>query len=208
MTTKTLSPSQRSRVKRPRALIVQPQAAETPLTPAELLFCQHYLAEGFNGTAAYRLSHPNAAVNTAQVEASKFLCRPMVQAQIARNVAELTHKIGYTAHDHFQTLVTIATLDLADLFTEQGRLRSVREMPKPVRQALDSVEIKTVTVVTTRRGSRTSRTQTVVMTKVRCSKRLEALEQLGRFHNLQSLPAAKDYQPAFILTDTEGPSAH
>lgn len=204
----TPAPSQRAARKRPRALTIQPDTVDTPLTPAELLFCQAYLAEGFNGSAAYRVTHPHVSPQTAKVNASKLLTRTNVQAQVARNVAELNQKLQWGAEDHFRGLVNIARFDLRTLFDDRDHLLPVKALPLHVAEALDGVEIHSRTITTRRKGAKGSRIVETRTAKVRVAKRLEAYEQLGRFHNLQTLPEQHEDVPAFALTDSRGVSPH
>ena len=52
----------------------------------DLLFLNEYFRNGQNATQAYRTVHPNVRYNTAQVQSSRLLSKPIVQQAIAQRV--------------------------------------------------------------------------------------------------------------------------
>ena len=63
-----------------------PALASPALLVNDLLFLNEYFRNGQNATQAYRTVHPNVRYNTAQVQSSRLLSKPIVQHEIARRV--------------------------------------------------------------------------------------------------------------------------
>src|SRR3990167_6835202 len=63
-----------------------PALASPALRVNDLLFLNEYFRNGQNATQAYRTVHPNVRYNTAQVQSSRLLSKPIVQDEIARRV--------------------------------------------------------------------------------------------------------------------------
>lgn len=73
----------------------------------DLLFINEYLANGRNGTQAYRVVHPKASYKCANVEAVRVLAKPSVQAEIA---SRIEHEAGITRELVEQDLLTARSL--------------------------------------------------------------------------------------------------
>jgi len=52
------------------------------LTEKNLAFCEQYVANGYNGSAAYAIAYENDNPNTCSTEASKMIKDPLVQEKI------------------------------------------------------------------------------------------------------------------------------
>jgi len=70
-----------------------PALASPALRVNDLLFLNEYFRNGQNATQAYRTVHPNVRYNTAQVQSSRLLSKPIVQQEIAHRVQ---HEGGVT----------------------------------------------------------------------------------------------------------------
>lgn len=68
-------------------------AAKKHLSCNDLLFINEYLANGRNGTQAYRKVHPKSSYDSACTTASGILRKPKVVEELAHRV---THEAGIT----------------------------------------------------------------------------------------------------------------
>lgn len=96
-----------------------------PLRCNDLLFVNAYIANGRNGTQAYKTVHPKASLPTSAVQASRLLQKPNVTLEIARRTqydAGVTREFvqGHLlraldlASDNPQTITTVCR-ELAEL---------------------------------------------------------------------------------------------
>ena len=87
------------------------------------------IVEGKTATQAYREQFPKAQANTCQVEGSKFLSNPMVQAEIYERVADSTpekviakiHRIADTAplpETQLKALIALGNTRQVNLFKD------------------------------------------------------------------------------------------
>lgn len=85
-----------------------------PFSPPVRAFIEEYL-KSLNGTAAYRLVHPDSAVNTAATEAWRILRKPEVRAFIEAERKKLTEVYGMSKEDLVADLVAIVRADPSEL---------------------------------------------------------------------------------------------
>lgn len=81
----------------------------TPKDPSELsqmdnMFLSIWFSNGFNGTAAYKLLHPNASDNTARNEASVFLAKPHIAAEVEMRKYEIAKKGEIRLEENIQII--------------------------------------------------------------------------------------------------------
>ena len=63
-----------------------PAPTGLPLRVNDLRFLNAYLSNGGNGTQAYRAVHPAVRYNTAQVQSSRLLSKPIIQQELASRI--------------------------------------------------------------------------------------------------------------------------
>lgn len=104
-------------------LLAKPPVFEpdAPLTADEHLFVKAYMANGLNGTAAYRALHPKANAATAAVEAHRLLRKPKVRALVEAARADLARKFDW---DRDRVLAHLSSIVLADA-NELSQMRRV-----------------------------------------------------------------------------------
>ncbi len=54
------------------------------LTEKNLVFCEEYVANGYNGSAAYAIAYNNDNTNTCSTEASKMLKQPLITERVKK----------------------------------------------------------------------------------------------------------------------------
>lgn len=97
------------------------------------VFCNEYIVD-LNGTqAAIRTGY---AAKSAKVTASRLLTNAAVQARIEELKAARIERTQFDADWVLQRLAEELTADFADLYTETGQLRPIREWPLIWRQGL------------------------------------------------------------------------
>ena len=90
------------------------------------MFAHAYVRHGCNATAAYKELRPNSKNTTAQVEGSKYLCKPIVQRIIEPLLAGLMEKNGVDTEWAIARLMDQANGSALDYFKEvRGELTFV-----------------------------------------------------------------------------------
>lgn len=74
-------------------LKLPPAPSVLPLRVNDLLFVNEYMANGRNGTQAYRKVHPKASYKVASIRACRVVAKDSVRAEIAKRI---THAGGIT----------------------------------------------------------------------------------------------------------------
>lgn len=77
----------------PRRRSAKPQVSPKPLPelrPLDTLFLNAYLANGHNGTQAYKAIHPKATMDSCRASASLILSRPQIKAELERRIRQDT----------------------------------------------------------------------------------------------------------------------
>lgn len=105
----------------------------TKLSPKRERFCQQYVIDLNGKQAAIRAGYSE---KSAEVTASRLLSDVKVQARILELSQEKQERAGVDAAWLLNRLAVEAEADLADLYTEEGALKPVREWPKIWRQGL------------------------------------------------------------------------
>lgn len=111
------------------------------LTNAQYAFCLHYVANGFNASAAYRSAHPGVTNNTARVEGHKTLTNPDIKAHLATRLSEHWASLHMHGDEVLGRVAMDARADLTqlyDLTTEE--LLPMKEWPESVRNSIETFE--------------------------------------------------------------------
>ena len=145
------------------------------------LFAHAYVRSGCNATAAYKEISPNCKDTTAQVEGSKYLCKPMIQHIIEPLLAALMEKNEIDTEWAIGRLVEQSNASPLDYFriTEDGGLGGfdLTEITPAQRRNLKSIKY-TKTSMVQEEGDNEVINETWTVTMVDQQK---AVELLGRY---------------------------
>lgn len=166
------------------------------LTAKELQFVEEYVANGRNGTQAYKQVYPNAAYTTCRNEAAVLLAKPCIAAELkaANRAFTKQHRAQFG-----RTLAELAKLAHSDLgqvleHTPAGpRLRPWNRIPAAARQAIASLEITPVfppASKSTGRGKKSKPAKHLMKIKVRMHDKGRALDKIAHHLGLyDAMPA-------------------
>lgn len=114
------------------------------LTDKDIRFIDEYVINGCNATQAWIATHPKAKINSARTEGWRMLQKPDVREEIDRRLAERRARNKLTV-EHIENLLRdFAEVDVLDIFTEDGDLKPLSEIPPHARRAIASIEVKEV----------------------------------------------------------------
>lgn len=154
------------------------------LSAKELQFIDEYLANGGNGTQAYRQVYPRAGYNTARNGAKDILAKPYIQEALktARIDFNRAHRVKHQRI--LNELLKIATSDIGQVFefTKEGPVfRPGHQIPPSARQAIASIEVvPIVTIAAKTKGKRPANSIKQFKVKVRFHDKIQALDRLSR----------------------------
>ena len=121
----------------------QPQTRGVNLarfTPKRRAFCQNWLSSGRNAKqAAIAAGYPE---HTAKVMGCKLLQDPLVKRYIRKLESLVEEQSLARLNSVYEKLGDCLNRDVAELEAEDGEPRSLRELPKELRSAIDGVKIK------------------------------------------------------------------
>lgn len=109
------------------------------LRNGEGVFVEAYLTNGGNATRAYLAAHPEAKPTTARVEGCRLLTKPNIREEIERRRLEVFKRWEMEGEEALALLAARARFDPIDLFDEDGKLLSVRELPHYVRVCIKGI---------------------------------------------------------------------
>jgi len=110
------------------------------LTPRQALFVLLLLGDSeANASRAYVGAgfSPRGAAQSA----SALLRNPNIQEALARRRAKTAAKLEVTKEKLLRRLLDISDLDLADLLTDKGSLRPVKDWPEALRRSVQGLEV-------------------------------------------------------------------
>lgn len=161
------------------------------LTPKQQRFVEEYLVD-LNATAAYRRAGYAGDDNVCAVEGHRLLSNPKVGEVITALKAERSEKTGIDATWLLQRLAAEATADVNDLYSEDGRIKPVKEWPLIWRQGLVAgLEVETI-------GEGIGH-----LTKVKLSDRIKRLELIGRHIDVQAFKDKVEHTGGISITVSE-----
>jgi hypothetical protein len=114
--------------------VVDPRQPQ--LTDVDKAFCLEYLRNGFNASAAYRFTHPNASKETSWVDGSRVLGKPPVRSFIDAALAPYQ----MSADEALTRLALDARVDIRKLYDSNGKLLDVHLWPDDVVNSVRSVQ--------------------------------------------------------------------
>lgn len=107
------------------------------LTDKQLFFCQEYVKD-FNATqAAIRAGYSE---KTAYSIGGENLRKPEIQEYISQLQKEIQERNKITIDECVSIFANIARFDIADLYNEDGGLKSIHEIPPKARTAIMGIE--------------------------------------------------------------------
>lgn len=110
-------------------------------------------------------------MNSARVAARGLLARPRVKKAIEQRKKRIFRKFDIRADRVVQELASIAFANKQDFYDENGRLKGIRDLPRQVASALQSVEVSMGT---------DAAHNPMVTQKIRLHDKIKALELLGK----------------------------
>ena len=115
-------------------------------TDVDRAFALDYLANGFNATAAYQLTHPGAARNTCWSEGSKYLRKPKVAEFISVRLEAAWKSKEMQGNEAAGRLAELARAELPELLDEKGKLLDPDAWPADLRRAVKKYDAEKQTV--------------------------------------------------------------
>ena len=109
-----------------------------PLSSQEELFCREYIKDR-NQTKAY--IRAGYSKEGARQNASRLISKDHIRARINELLKEQYDTIKIEATKVLRCILEIADVDPIDAINEDGTIRSLREMPQPVRKAIASIAV-------------------------------------------------------------------
>jgi phage terminase small subunit len=151
---------------------------EMPLTDLQERFALEYLVD-LNATRA--AERAGSAAQNLTVAGSEFLANPNIAARIAEMQAERASRTKIDADWLLKRLADEATANIADLYDDDGALKSVHDWPEIWRIGL----VQGMDVEERYEGRGEERTQ-VVTRKIKISDRVKRLELIGKHIGVQA----------------------
>jgi phage terminase small subunit len=151
------------------------ERAQVKLTPKQSLFVKEYLVDLNATQAAIRARYSK---RTAKQIGTENLSKPDVMRAIIAGMRSREEKVETSAEWVLKALHGEAVADIADLYTESGRLRPVNEWPLVWRTGL-------VTGVKVKQGFEYKDGEKFpvgVVTEIKLSDRIKRLELIGKHH--------------------------
>lgn len=136
------------------------------LTPKQEAFCQAYIQTG-NKSEAYRMSYncSNMKAETINNKAYILSEKGEIRARLQELQSEVAERNQITVDELIQSLSGMVRFDVAELYNEDGSLKSIHEIPKEARMMIsevESIDLKDLGVVR----------------KVKTIRKLDAIEKL------------------------------
>lgn len=143
-----------------------------PTVDRRAAFVREYLVDLNAQNAAIRAGY---SAKTARAAGSRLLSDVDIRAQIDAAMKERAARVELTADDVLRELLRIARVDLADLYTENGQLKSIHEIPEDARRAIAGIEVDELW-----EGRGSEAVEVGVTRKVKLWDKPKALELLGK----------------------------
>jgi phage terminase small subunit len=145
------------------------------LSKRDQQFVLEYLKD-YNATQAMIRCGHQGTHRSAQQAGWERLNKPEVRAEIDRLDAEKQGDLKTSAKDIERMLSELASVDLHDIFTADGDVKPLTEMPPRARRAIAGIEVE---IAHDREGNEIGRTK-----KIKLWDKKGALELLGRYRRM------------------------
>jgi phage terminase small subunit len=140
-------------------------------------FIKHYRVDRNATKAATAAGY---APKSAHVTGSRLLKNPKIQAEIAKQDAELDKKLDLSAEWILKRLMWRADFDVRQFYNEDGSLKSVHELDEQTAFALQGMDVEKLY----EHFGKGAAKNTGTITKIKYADRDRALELLGRHKKL------------------------
>lgn len=119
---------------------IEPTPSSPPAVNSALEFALHYVANGFNATAAYKSVHPGVTDGTARVEGSRTLAKPNVREAIAARLEHRWRGLHVSGDEALALVANDARVDLRLLVDEHGRRLALKDWPDELQTSVEALE--------------------------------------------------------------------
>ncbi len=139
------------------------------LTPKQQNFVKEYLVDLNATQAAIRAGY---SAKTANIQGPRLLVNVSIQDEIQKQRDKAEKRTEVTIDRCLKEYAAIAFLDVAKVFTQDGGLMPIHEMPEDARRAIGGLE---VTALTSKEGD-----QYGTLSKVKLVNKKDALDSIMR----------------------------
>lgn len=153
-----------------------PPQLNQPLDPREAVFVANYVLH-FDGPQAVKDSGMVSQNNTRKAReiSDELLYREDVQQAIAQAVDDRVKRTLITGDMIINEFAKIAFASIDDIYDDNGNLRSIKDMPKHVRAAINYIEHNTIWA-----GKGSNKVKTGYVSKIRLYDKQTALTSLWK----------------------------
>lgn len=150
------------------------------LKPREISFIDHYFENGFNGTRAVEAVHKGIKGPSARTQAWMYLTRPDIKDEVERRLKAHRAQRRMKIDDVADLLQDFAEVDVLDIFTEDGDLRDLTDIPPAARRAIASIEVEERFIS----KGRDEEPMAFKVKKIKMVDKKGAAELLGKYHKM------------------------
>ena len=108
------------------------------------LVIDEWFVNGFNGSKAYQKYYPKA--KRPDDSFSKIQRIPEVSSYIQTVRKDISDRAKMTIDEAFKLLTSMARFDIAECYDENGAFKSIHDIPKEVRMAIETVETEEIRI--------------------------------------------------------------
>ena len=144
-------------------------------------FCREYIIDLNATQAAIRAGYSE---RTAQEQSSRLLSNVIVSDRVAELMRERSSRVRIDADYVLNRLAEIDQMDVADILTEDGSLKPIKDWPKVWRTTLSGLDVMTVF------NSEEATTESVLK-KIKWPDKVKNLELLGKHVNVNAFAEKK-----------------
>ena len=112
------------------------------LTEKQEAFCQAYIQFG-NKSEAYRIAYDADAMNqnSVNVKACELFKDGKITVRIEELQKEIRERNKVKIDDVLGKLADMINFDIAEIYDDEGRLKPIKDIPKPHREMINSVKV-------------------------------------------------------------------
>ena len=162
------------------------------LTDKQERFCQEYVIDNNGKQAAIRAEYSE---KTAENQASRLLSNAKVLLRIVELQQEISKKTQIDASYVRQRHLDIDQMDVIDILTDDGSLKSIHAWPKIWRQFVSGVELSELF-----EGQGDDRKMIGILKKIKWPDKLKNLELLGKHVDIQAYREKTDVNHSGAVT--------
>jgi hypothetical protein len=128
---------------------------------------------------AYQLAFPDASYNSARGNSCRLMAIDGIQARIEHLKEEQQVRLKSSSDDILRGLEMARTFDPADLYSPDGTLIPIKDLPPEVRMCIERVEVDEITI-----GEGKEKRNIGQSYKIHMISKRAAYEMLGKHHKL------------------------